>query len=66
MRLHDPYGFYRPARRPNTDPFKPDRTRLTREEWAEFCTNHCPHPGRQCNRGTCPEFRERFGKRKDA
>lgn len=32
MRLHDPYGFYKPARRPNTDPFRADSQRLMRAE----------------------------------
>ena len=47
-------------------PYKADNRRLMREEWAAFCTAECPHPGRQCDRGTCKEFREKFGRRKDA
>ena len=59
-------GLYKPASRPQTDPYKTDDRRLIREEWAVFCTAECPHPGRQCDRGTCAEFKAKFGRRKDA
>ena len=66
MRSRNPYGLYKPASRPQTAPYKGENRRLMREDWADFCTAECPHPGRQCDRGTCKEFQERFGRRKDA
>lgn len=59
-------GLYKPASRPQTAPYKTDDRRLIREEWAAFCTAECPHPGRKCDRGTCAEFKAKFGRRKDA
>ena len=58
-------GLYKPASRPQTAPYKADDRRLIREEWAAFCTAECPHPGRQCGKSPCKEFREKFGRRKD-
>lgn len=52
--------------KPGVDPFKQDNRRMMREKWAEFCTDHCPHPGEDCTRGTCKEFKALFGRRKDA
>ena len=46
-------GLYKPASRPQTVPYKGENRRLMREDWAAFCTADCPHPGRQCDRGTC-------------
>lgn len=66
MRSRNPYGLYRPAGKPNTDPYKDDNRRMMRETWAAFCTERCPHPGRQCNRDTCKEFKLEFGGRRDA
>lgn len=59
-------GLYKPASRPQTAPYKTDDRRLIREEWAAFCTEERPHPGRKCDRGTCAEFKAKFGRRKDA
>lgn len=59
-------GLYKPASRPKTAPYKTDDRRLIREEWAAFCTEECPHPGRKCDRGACAEFKAKFGRRKDA
>lgn len=39
--------------------------RKSREEWAAFCMMECPHPSRLCERGTCPEFKAKFGDRRD-
>ena len=63
---HNPLCVYKPASRPNTTPYRPDNRRMMREMWAEFCTEHCPHPGKDCTRGTCKEFKKLFGRRKDA
>ena len=65
MRLRNPYGLYKPASRPQTDPYKGENRRLMREDWAAFCTEECPHTGRKCDRGTCAEFKAKFGRRKD-
>lgn len=64
MRLRNPYGLYKPASRPHTDPYKAENRRLMREAWAEFCTDERPHEGRRCDRGPCKEFTEKFGRRK--
>lgn len=66
MRSRNPYGLYKPASRPQTAPYKAERRRLMREDWAAFCTAECPHKGRVCDKGTCKEFKARFGRRKDA
>lgn len=66
IRLRNPLGVYSPAKRPSSAPFKQDNRRMMREKWAEFCTEHCPHPGKDCTRGTCKEFKALFGRRKDA
>ena len=65
MRLRNPYGLYKPASRPQTAPYKGENRRLMREEWADFCANHCPHPGKLC-RQPCKEWRAKFGDRRDA
>lgn len=62
---HNPLGVYKPASRPQTAPYKGENRRLMREDWAAFCTESCPHPGRSCDRGTCREFKAKFGTRKD-
>lgn len=46
-------------------PFHDDGRRLMRREWADFCTQSCPHPAQRCDRRPCPEFRARFGRRAD-
>ena len=46
--------------------FKQEKRRRMREEWAEFCTKKCPHPGRLCDKRPCKEFSDTFGKRRDA
>lgn len=66
MRMRNPYGLYKHAVKPSADQYKAERRRLMREDWAEFCTAQCPHKGRVCDRGPCKEFREKFGRRKDA
>lgn len=63
---HNPLGVYKPARKPDTAPFKGENRRMMRETWAAFCTNTCPHPGRSCDRGPCREFKRMFGERRDA
>lgn len=65
MRSRNPYGLYKPASRPQTAPYKGENRRLMREEWADFCIEHCPHPGKKCRETPCKEFRERFGRRRD-
>ena len=45
--------------------YKPDERPLRHPERAAFCTEACPHPDRDCERGTCREYREKFGRRKD-
>lgn len=66
MRSRNPYGLYKPASRPQTAPYKAENRRLMREDWAAFCTAECPHKGRVCDKSPCKEFREKFGRRKDA
>ena len=45
--------------------FHQDNHRKMREEWGDFCTKHCPHPGKLC-RQPCKEWRAKFGDRRDA
>lgn len=66
IRLHKPYGLGKPASKRQMDPYKGENRRATRSEWAQFCTEQCPHEGRLCDRGPCREFKEKFGERKDA
>ena len=66
VRTRDPYRLSHTTKPGRANPFKGDNTRLMRETWADFCINHCPHPRAVCDHGgTCPEFRAKFGERKD-
>lgn len=65
MRSKNPYRLSYTTKPGRANPFKGDNTRLMREEWADFCVNHCPHMDKPCSRGTCPEFRAKFGERRD-
>lgn len=49
----------------HADPYKGENRRMMRQEWADFCIEHCPHPGKKCRETPCKEFRERFGRRRD-
>lgn len=48
----------------HAEPFKGENRRNMREEWAEFCTKHCPHPDLACEWGACKEFKAKFGRRR--
>lgn len=45
--------------------YTPEGGRNIRSEWAHFCVDRCPHPEKDCSRGTCKEFRAAFGDRRD-
>lgn len=66
MRIRDIYRPSHTTKLGRGEAMRVDNLRLMREEWADFCTNHCPHPERKCERGTCQEWRSRFGERRDA
>lgn len=56
------YGITHTTKPGRGERFRPDSRRLMREDWADYCTNHCPHPAARCENRPCPEFRARFGK----
>lgn len=31
--------------------------KVDKDDYKQFCTNHCPHPKNPCN-GDCPEMKE--------
>lgn len=53
MRIRDIYRPSHTTKPGRGEAMRVDNLRLMREEWADFCTNHCPHPERKCERGTC-------------
>lgn len=62
LRISDPYRLFHTTKPGRANKFKPDGRRMMREAWADYCTNHCPHPEARCEKRPCAEFRARFGR----
>lgn len=62
MRLNDPYRPSHTTKPGRGKKFEFHSRSMIRTEWADFCTEHCPHPEKRCEKRPCPEFREHFGK----
>lgn len=62
VRTSDPYRLYHTIKPGRGKKFEFHSRSMMRTEWADFCTEHCPHPGKCCEKRPCREFRARFGK----